>query len=137
LYKIKLALFFKIFGLWWGGITLPLFAISVFILLLRILTFSWIIVRIKTVLFLGFLTLPAFLSIGMMNWLIWISGHCEKCGGKLKRICNTIEFSPKTGKAVRYDIKFRCSKPDHPADGIEVESFLLWIDVKKLSEDGK
>jgi len=127
LYKINLALFFKIFGLWWGAVTLPLFAISLFILLLRIMTFGWIVIRIKTVFFWGFLTIPAFISFGMMNWLIWISGHCEKCGAELKKLKIPIAFSPKTGKPTRYDIKFRCSKSEkeHPAASIEMESFLL------------
>ncbi|MGE0084815.1 MAG: hypothetical protein AB7S75_10365 [Desulfococcaceae bacterium] len=134
MYKIKLALFFKIFGLWWGGITLPFFIISLFMLILRILTFGFIDISIKTVFFLGLLALPAFISIGIMNWLIRINIHCEKCGAKLNRVINEMEFSHKTGKPVRYDIKFRCSKSEkeHPADSIEMESFLLWTEVNNL-----
>ena len=134
LYKIKMALFFKVFGLWWGGITLPLFAISLFMLLLRILTFGLIVISIKTVFFWGLLAVPAIISFGMMNWLILISLYCDKCGAELKKVKNPIEFSHKTGKPVIYDIKLRCSKSekDHPADSIEVESFLLWIEVDDL-----
>ncbi|MEZ4525828.1 MAG: hypothetical protein R2941_07910 [Desulfobacterales bacterium] len=131
--KIKLALFFKIVGIYWTAVFSVPLVLSILMFVIHVLTFGAVFrIEFKTVFVWILLFLPSVFFLMTMNYLISSSRHCDQCGAELDRVKNPIKFSLKTGKPTLYNIQFSCKKneKEHPRDAIEMEPALLWIDIE-------